>query len=667
MKIPINTGLRSHLDVALEYAARGWPVIPLLPNGKRPWVKEWQRNGSTDPDQVQAWFDRTPDSNIGQVTGLVHDVIDFDLAKGKPGLAILERLREMGFLDQATAEVRTQSGGRHVYFPAVRGGQPSKAWLHLGVEFKSSGCQVVMPPSVIEGRLYRWAPDLGRPGQPVHLEDLEEALRQVAQPELVEAAAARIGQAPEGSRNTTLNREAWSVAGGDLEVLAEAARANGLSQEEIEATLNSVRSSHYPRQVTKRLTDRFARDEADRLYLEATQPRAEVTIPTLGEVLALPPEPPMRVEGLIPSDGFTEIIGGAKAGKTTFTLNLVQSLLTGRSFLDAFPVVPVQGQVAFLNFEVSNRGLARWAADLGLDHDRLLLVGLRGVGNPLAHQDTREELGRRLRGAGVETLVVDPFSRAFTGLDENATGEVGRFLTDLVQFSVEMVGARDLILTAHTGHDTERVRGNSRLLGDPDSLITLVANDRGERYLRAIGRDVNVPEDRLDFDERTRRFTKSGGGSRSAARAVAKEQREGARTDALLEAVRRVVDREGRIKMGDLTTSLRADAVSFRKGQEQEAVTVAESRGWLRTEWSPGHPKWVISTRISPTLPDPPRNPPRGDGPTTLPGDSLKGVPGGGGVPTSQGDPPDDYRGGEGSPQPEQHQQPPHDQTGQDK
>ncbi len=79
---------------------------------------------------------------------------------------------------------------------------------------------------------------------------------------------------------------------------------------------------------------------------------------TLSEVLARPAQPPSRVDGLIPADASTEIVAQRKTGKTTLMLNLARALLTGEDFLGRFPVRPLQGQVAFLNYEVSAGQLA---------------------------------------------------------------------------------------------------------------------------------------------------------------------------------------------------------------------------------------------------------------------------------------------------------------------
>ena len=97
------------------------------------------------------------------------------------------------------------------------------------------------------------------------------------------------------------------------------------------------------------------------------------------------------------------------------------------------------------------------------------------------------------------------------------------------------------MLTAHAGWNGERTRGSTALEDWADSIVTLT-RDHGEdgqgardRYLRAIGRDVDIDEDRLSYDPDTRTLSLAGAGSRSIARASR-------RTDVLRDAILRLVE-----------------------------------------------------------------------------------------------------------------------------
>jgi len=351
---------------------------------------------------------------------------------------------------------------------------------------------------------------------------------------------------------------------------------------------------------------------AARALVDAEQRAAEPTpafdAGTLAEVLARPAEPPHRAEGLIPSEASTLIVAQRKTGKTTLELCLARSLIAGGDFLGRFAVRPITGRVGFLNFEVSAGQLARWARDLGIPDDRLYLVNLRGRRNPLSNPEDREMLATALRQQQVESLIVDPFGRAYGGQSQNDSGEVGAWLTDLDYFARGEVGAVDLVLSAHAGWNGERTRGSSALEDWADSIITLTrdAEDDSVRYLRAMGRDVEVDEDRLSFDPFSRLLSMTGAGSRKV---VAKVRH----LEDLVPAVVQVVASAPGITGNKLTPALREAGHSCQRGDEIKAAAIAVERGLLRIEPGPRNSKQYFTVLETPTSPDIPRHPPAGE------------------------------------------------------
>lgn len=314
-----------------------------------------------------------------------------------------------------------------------------------------------------------------------------------------------------------------------------------------------------------------------RFAAEHQPPAKPYDIATLGEMLERPDDPPGRVTDLIPWDASTLLVAQHKTGKTTFALNLSRSLLTGEPFLGEFSVVPVDGTVALLNFEVSGKTVARWADKVGVPRDRLIIVNLRGAANPFADPERLASLGKALRAKDVETVIVDPFGRAYTGDNQNDNGPVGMWLTALDAWARNDVGARDVVLAAHAGHDGERVRGASALADWPDSIISLTKDEQGVRYMSAIGRDVLVEEDALSFEPDTHLLSTSGDGSRNANRA----RRE---RDSLAEEVVAIALERPGISTGDIEAALDDRGVSRRKGDASKALALAVNRGEIRRE-----------------------------------------------------------------------------------
>ena len=168
--------------------------------------------------------------------------------------------------------------------------------------------------------------------------------------------------------------------------------------------------------VAKEANKIRVREAARELVDAANRPPAEpFDAGTLAEILARPADPPARIEGLIPWDASTLIVAQRKTGKTTLNLNACRSLLLGEDFLGRFPVRPINGEIAYLNFEVAGAQLAHWAADVGIPHDRLYIVNLRGRRNPFSNAEDRQRLAATLKTRGIETIVCDPFGRAYIG------------------------------------------------------------------------------------------------------------------------------------------------------------------------------------------------------------------------------------------------------------
>ena len=67
------------LQVALWYAERGWPVHPLKPGSKKPTLKDWPNQATTDSEQIRAWWAKTPDANIGLASGERSGLIVIDV------------------------------------------------------------------------------------------------------------------------------------------------------------------------------------------------------------------------------------------------------------------------------------------------------------------------------------------------------------------------------------------------------------------------------------------------------------------------------------------------------------------------------------------------------------------------------------------------------------
>ena len=571
------TQLDNSLAGALWCAARGWSVHPC--DGKVPTTR-WAESATTDVHTITAWLAGTS--------------LNYGIACGPSGLLVLDDDTGDALADYAASvgkdapDTFTVITGRglHYYFEAParpigngRGRLPEK------VDVRGVGGYVIGPGSVhSNGAPYVVANgDTPVAPLPAWLLDL------IVEPGDFDALQRDYsGPIPSGQRHQALVSYAGHLRHLDLapderEALMlnrwkECEQPSGSRFEwpEAKAILDDVVGRYGAAPDREQRFDVEVAQEAHRLrVLEAAR--------ELVRVERTPPAPPMdvalldevddepvryRIDNLLPMGGNALIVAKRKTGKSTMLLNLSRALRSGEPFLGVLPVEPITGRVAFLNFEVDRAMLARWAREAGLTSADLVLVNLRGRRNPLGNEADGEELRHRLRQHRTDVLIVDPLSKAFTGTNINDTGEMTHFLAGLDRLRDD-VGATSILLAAHAGWNSDRARNSSAVEDWADSIVTMTSDEQGRRYLSAIGRDVDLDEDRLDFDLATRRLTLSGVGGRRVSAAAE-------RLSELADAVVAIVTAEPGLTSSEIESRLRERGHGLQNGDASKAARAAE-------------------------------------------------------------------------------------------
>jgi hypothetical protein len=286
--------------------------------------------------------------------------------------------------------------------------------------------------------------------------------------------------------------------------------------------------------ATLKIKERVRREVRRELNAEERQ-AAAVPLPeilTLRERLARP-RPPVcwRFTGVQAIGHRVLLAAQFKAGKTTLAANVARSALDGDAFLGAYSAAPVDGAVALLDFEMSATQLDTWYADQQIQNDdRLFVFPMRGAASAfdILNPEVRSEWVTTLQSRRIVYLILDCLRPVLDALGLNEHTEVGLFLTALDHL-LRAAGIPEALVIQHMGHTHERARGDSRLRDWPDVEWTLVRekpDDLGSaRYFRAYGRDVDVTETQLSYDQLTRRLfvvgLEEGGLTRTSAKVEA--------------------------------------------------------------------------------------------------------------------------------------------------
>jgi hypothetical protein len=151
------------LRKALALAKRGLPVHPCRPNSKLPALNNWPEQATVDPEQIRTWWSWWPRADVAIMCGgparLL--VVDVDPAAG----GRLDKVDQEGeYTLPPTVMVSTPSGGVHVWLRVPKGRElpgNSVAKLGPGIDTRCTRGYVLCPPSIINGRAYRWHPDCG--------------------------------------------------------------------------------------------------------------------------------------------------------------------------------------------------------------------------------------------------------------------------------------------------------------------------------------------------------------------------------------------------------------------------------------------------------------------------------------------------------------------------
>jgi hypothetical protein len=549
---------------AVKYTTLGWGVIRLhhvledgscscrradcSSIGKHPLDPKGASLPEHDYEKVQRLWEQTPDANIGIVAGTSNLLIlDFDSDEAR------ERFKQIA--DKDTLELLRRNPivktgrGWHIYLEDPTGGYSPSVGTNgdAGIDIRAGVSYVVAPPSNhATGNDYTWIQYPKDPPQPP-TPWLDAYIRtRYEKPVRVYEDGDKITL---GGRNKelmslagTMRRRGLTEAAIRAALLAENLTrcSPPLSDTEVSTIARSA-ASYAPSDVP---LDNNRHDLATVVAeIEERGDEPKYKFLNLDEINALP-DIQYLVDGLLPLNGYGIVYGRRGSGKTFEMLHLSLCIATGKNYRGH---KVQQGGVAYIMSEGAaglKKRIAAWMKHHQVDtlDNFYALTHSVQLNDPelRAHLDLAIE---RIP-ADVQLLVIDTLARSVSGLDENSSADMTRF----IGYVDEIRQRRSLAVVPvhHAGWNDGHERG-STVIGDAADWICKVAKEDD----RVIVKTEKVKDDELPKSLRLDLVPVDGTGS-----VILQEVEEETIKDELVEAIIKIVESASSITEKDLLKEL---------------------------------------------------------------------------------------------------------------
>ncbi len=440
------------LAAAHRYAELGYPVFPCVPGRKSPLTRNGFHDATIDAGQIEAWWQRYPKANIAIPTaGLV--VIDVD---GPENGWLAEYPEQAAELASGCVAI-TPGGGRHYYFRQPDGDavRCQTGQLSSRVDVRAAGGYVLVPPSMVGGKPYRWVEGLEldqprerqQPPPSWLMEQLTTAATDSERSPRVAIGNGDSNPIPSGQRNATLAR------------LAGAMRRVGMSRAEIRAALNQANHDRCapplsPAEV-ERIADNIARYLPDQVSVAIAEdhyrqvftgacPDEPLTFEAITSQQLDENEYELEylINGVLVRGQPGVIAGPKKTLKTNISIDLALSLSSGGRFLDHFAadqevrVGVMSGESGAATIQETARRIAASKSSRLQDFANVLWSFALPQLNNAEHIDA---LRRFIETHRLDVLILDPTYLMMLGLGNDAGNlfAVGSFLKSLGDLAQE--------------------------------------------------------------------------------------------------------------------------------------------------------------------------------------------------------------------------------------
>jgi RecA-family ATPase len=262
-----------------------------------------------------------------------------------------------------------------------------------------------------------------------------------------------------------------------------------------------------------------ARAEAERiLRQEESAKNFHTVVGFTRSELSRQPMPPWIIEDMWREGQMPLLFAEAKAGKTTFSHNLVKALANGTDFLGY--KTQKCPNIWYLDCELTSGELRNWLEKLNMP-DNVKFFEYLGyedslnIAIPEVYKEMFEYLNDEYETPDIIVLDTVGAVLQMSGIDENSNTHVGQFLRTWQRFGKE-IGAKGVLTVHHTGNVSGTVlkkgdrilplrpRGASAFRQVPNTLWSYAMSETGTgRVFNAQGRNGTISDLPIGFDRET--------------------------------------------------------------------------------------------------------------------------------------------------------------------
>lgn len=461
---------------ALNYVKKGFKVFPLKPNTKGEQVLEsWKYESTTNLNQIDYWWNKNPNYNIGLVTGNGLLVIDIDVKNGKDGL---QSIKKHGKGLPATAIIKTPSGGYHLYYH-VNKTISNRVNLYDGIDIRGDGGYVLGIGSKTDKGIYMLYKDV-----PIANAN-EKVYEFIEQQNKKEKYVENSQQVTEGGRNDYLFRIGCYL------------QQKGLSNRTIQKSLEieNEEKCNPPletKEVMQIIESVFRYHKG---YIEIKNSKNYEGTYTVTELLESKDQEELDVVENMISIGLTLFGAPQKMGKTFFCLQLCDSVSNGKEFLGK----KVQkGTALYLAFEDKKLNIRKRLQTMQIEKQNQFIIDIL---KPNVHYDVEERIKRELTiHSNLKIVVIDTFAKIRNSKDRDYESEYeeATFFHELAyKYHIAIILVTHVRKEIDINHPFDAIYGSRGLTAGSDSILVMFKKNHlsKNRQLAIQGKDI--PDDEI--------------------------------------------------------------------------------------------------------------------------------------------------------------------------